>query len=77
MYKRIFTRYAAGVGQSVPEGLVAELLQRYVREGRELRASEASALIDRAQDICRLQERPLTLDSATLDVAWRGYFSQS
>ena len=53
------------------------ILDRYAREGRDLRASEPRDLIERVKDVCRLRRLPLALNEELLDIAWKGYFGMS
>jgi hypothetical protein len=76
-YQQIFERYAASWGVTVPPGLLAHLFDRYRAEQRELRCCEPRDLIERARDICRFRGQALVLNSATLDLAWAGYFGTS
>jgi predicted ATPase with chaperone activity len=76
-YTKIFERYAASAGATVEPALVTRLLDRYSAEGRELRACEPRDLIERARDICRLRNQPLTLNDTVMATAWAGYFGQS
>lgn len=76
-YTKIFERYAASAGATVEPALITRLLDRYQAEGRELRACEPRDLIERARDICRLRNQPLTLNDAVMATAWAGYFGQS
>ena len=54
--------------------LVAQLLERYRTQNRELRACEPRDLIERARDICRFRAQPLELSDEVLNLAWTGYF---
>jgi predicted ATPase with chaperone activity len=76
-YRRIFERYADGLGVSIRKGLLETLLERYAKEERMLRASEPRDLIERARDTCLLRHQPLELNQEVLDVAWRGYFGNA
>jgi hypothetical protein len=76
-YADIFRRYAKSVGVTVPEPLLASILQRYAAEGRELRASEPRDLIERVRDLCRARHQPFVLNEASLATAWRAYFGLS
>jgi hypothetical protein len=58
----------------VPPGVLEGLLERYQKEGRELRACEPRDLIERSRDICRFRGQPLELSAEILGVAWAGYF---
>ena len=73
-YAEIFAAYASRRGLDVPPGLLPRLLRRYHEEGRPLRACEPRDLIERVAEICRYQDRPLTLDEEGIDLAWTGYF---
>ncbi|MEN9554817.1 MAG: hypothetical protein RLZZ232_1103 [Planctomycetota bacterium] len=73
-YSTIFRNYAAREGITVSNALISEILERYRRENRELRCSESRDLIERMKDLARYHGRPLEINSASLDVAWRGFF---
>jgi predicted ATPase with chaperone activity len=75
-YTRIFQNYAQRQGAAVAPELIAQLLERYRAQARELRACEPRDLIERARDICRLNGRPLELTDEVLDLAWSGYFGE-
>jgi hypothetical protein len=76
-YADIFRRYASSCGLEVPEPLLSRILQRYGEEGRELRASEPRDLVERVRDLCRARHRPVMLDDAAINTAWRAYFGLS
>jgi predicted ATPase with chaperone activity len=73
-YREIFDGYAARCKVEVPSGLVDRLLERYRKEGRELRGCEPRDLISRTRDICRLRRQPMELNDELLDLAWCSYF---
>ena len=73
-YTRIFQAYAQRHGVAVAPELIGQLLERYRKQDRELRACEPRDLIERARDICRFHGRPLELTPKVLDLAWSGYF---
>lgn len=73
-YAQIFHHYAAQKQVPLAPGIVDQVLQRYVAERRELRASEPRDLIERTLDICRMNEQEPRLDPEILNTAWRGYF---
>ncbi len=75
-YTRIFQRYASGKGVAVPPGLIERLIARYDAEGRPARACEPRDLIERAHDLCRCKDQPLTLNEDIMALAWRGYFGE-
>jgi len=74
-YKEIFARYAKEIhGVSPPQGMIDRLMERYVRENRELRSCEPRDLIERMADICKLHRQPMDINDEFLDLAWCGYF---
>jgi predicted ATPase with chaperone activity len=73
-YAEIFRRYAASVGLTAEPALIAQVLQRYRAENRELRASEPRDLIERCRDICNLRRIPPRIDQQMIELAWAGYF---
>ncbi|MBA3273558.1 MAG: hypothetical protein H0T11_06775, partial [Chthoniobacterales bacterium] len=74
IYADVFRRYAASVGVEAPTSLIANVLQRYADEKRDLRASEPRDLIERARDLCRLRRKPFALDEEVMNIAWAAYF---
>lgn len=76
-YAVIFRNYAARCGVTVDESLLQSVLDRYRRENRELRCSEPRDLIERMRDLSRYFSRPLEINDAALDIAWRGFFGCS
>ena len=73
-YQEIFERYARRVGAPVSPEVISMLLERYKKEGRDLRCSEPHELIERVRDICGIYDRPFQLTSEVLETAWQGYF---
>jgi hypothetical protein len=73
-YTQIFERYGQRLGLSITPDIVQRLLERYQAESRELRCCEPRDLLERAGDICRFREQPLSLNEEILDLAWTGYF---
>ena len=74
-YARIFEGYCAKCGIEIPSGLVKWLLEHYQRENRSLHCCEPRDLIERVKDICRYRGQPVSLNTESLDLAWKGYFS--
>ena len=76
-YATIFDRYAQGCGLAAPPpALIARLVERYRLTGREMRSCEPRDLIERVRDVCNHHNKPLQLDDALLDLAWKGYFGE-
>lgn len=73
-FEEIFRRHAERRGVAVPEGLIGRILERYAREGREIRSCHPRDLIDRALEHCRFLEEAPRLTTERLDLAWTGYF---
>ncbi len=73
-YANIFRRYADSLGLGYSGDLIQRLLARYECEQRELRCCEPRDLVERCMDVCRYENRPLTLTEELLDIAWRSYF---
>jgi hypothetical protein len=73
-YTKIFERYAAQKGATVPPGLVEHLIARYRAERRPFRACEPRDLIERAGDFCLFQNKSLELNDELMNIAWAGYF---
>jgi len=75
-FGQIFEQYAARCDASLSPNLIEYLLALYAAENRPLRSCEPRDLIERAQDICHYQSRPLELNVEIIDLAWKGYFSE-
>ena len=73
-WREIFHRYTRSVNLTADDALVTRLLERYRKEGRELRASEPRDLVERCRDICRLKRTPPAITQELLELAWAGYF---
>jgi len=73
-YERIFRRYVETQGLQYDPRHLDALLARYAREQRELRSCQPRDLIDRCADICRYENRPLSLSKELLERAWGYYF---
>ena len=73
-YAEIFTRYAARYGLEIPPTLIANVIERYRVEKRDLLCCHPRDLIERVRDICRYTEQPLELTAELVDQAWTGYF---
>jgi hypothetical protein len=73
-FTQIFQHYAQRQGVAVAPDLIAQLLERYRAQNRELRSCEPRDLIERAHDICRFRGRSFELTPEVLDLAWIGYF---
>jgi len=76
-YTEIFRRYAESVGLPVDDRLIGAVLDRYKKEGRELRSCEPRDLLERCRDICRLRQQNFILSKELLDEAWRAYFGDA
>lgn len=75
-YTKIFQQYAHRRGVAVAPEAMAQVLERYRAQNREMRACEPRDLIERARDICRFRNKPLELTQEVLDMAWIGYFGE-
>src|SRR5215470_15372066 len=73
-YGRIFRAYLKACGLVEDRRLFERLLERYKREGRDMRACHPRDLIERCRDICRYEDRPFSLSGDVLDRAWLYYF---
>jgi predicted ATPase with chaperone activity len=73
-YGRIFRRYVETQGLQYDPRHLDALLARYAREQRELRSCQPRDLVDRCADICRYENRPLSLSKELLERAWGYYF---
>jgi hypothetical protein len=76
-FAQIFENYANNKDLPVEDGLIANVVKRYISESRDMRCSEPRDLIERAMDICRLRNHEYRLDQPIMDVAWRGYFGNA
>jgi predicted ATPase with chaperone activity len=76
-YATIFRRYASDADATVPDGLLAELFNRYESEQRPLRSCEPRDLIERVRDICQYRGLAIDLTSEMLNTAWDAYFGDS
>lgn len=74
MYGRILRKYVEACRMRYDPRLLDALLERYKREARDMRACQPRDLVDRCQDICRYENRPLVLTRELLDRAWVYYF---
>jgi predicted ATPase with chaperone activity len=75
-YAEIFRRCLQSFNLPVESWLIASLLDRYKREGRELRSSEPRDLLERCRDVCRLRQQKFILSQELLNEAWRAYFGE-
>ena len=76
-FAQIFERYAETKQVRLESGVIQYVLARYQAERRAMRASEPRDLIERGLDICRLRDEAPFLDTAILEIAWRGYFGNT
>jgi hypothetical protein len=74
IYGRILRKYVEACRMRYDPRLLDALLERYQREARDMRACQPRDLVDRCQDICRYENRPLMLTKELLDRAWVYYF---
>lgn len=75
-YAEILRRYAKNADLALDESLIPMLLDRYVKENRELRACEPRDLIERCRDICRVRNEAPAINAALLNLAWEAYFGE-
>ena len=73
-YIEIFKRAAAARGIRIEGSALAHVLNRYMIERRPMRACEPRDLINRIEDICLFEGRPLEITPELIDIAWRNYF---
>ena len=74
MYGRIFRNYVETCHLRYDPRLLDELLERYKREARDMRACQPRDLVDRCRDICLYEDRPFMLTQDLLERAWVYYF---
>jgi predicted ATPase with chaperone activity len=75
-YSQILLQYAQRKGVAVAPELIAQILERYRSQHREMRSCEPRDLIERARDICRFRSKSFELTPEILDLAWIGYFGE-
>jgi predicted ATPase with chaperone activity len=73
-YGRIFRKCVEARGLRYDSRLLDALLARYADERRDMRSCQPRDLVDRCADICRHENRPLTLSKELLERAWLYYF---
>ncbi len=73
-YGRIFKKYVEACRLRYDPRLLDVLLARYSHEQRDMRSCQPRDLVDRCRDICRNENRPVTLTKELLDRAWLYYF---
>jgi hypothetical protein len=73
-YGRIFRKYVEACRLRYDPRLLDVLLARYKDEQREMRSCQPRDLVDRCADICRYENRTLTLTKDLLERAWIYYF---
>jgi hypothetical protein len=74
LYARIFEQYASKTGLTAGPDLIANVLERYKKTGRELRGCEPRDLIERVRDVCTHTGKTPIIDESMIDMAWKGYF---
>jgi hypothetical protein len=73
-YERILERYFAFRELEYEPHFLQQLLERYKKEGREMKACEPRDLVERSLDICKYEHLPRKITSDILDRAWIYYF---
>jgi len=73
-YGHIFRKYVEARRLRYDPRLLDALLARYTHEQREMRSCQPRDLVDRCADICRYENRPLSLTKELLERAWLYYF---
>jgi hypothetical protein len=76
-YVQIFRREAAKRSIEVDDNCLDYLLEKYAKEGRQMKGCEPRDLLDRITDICLFEDNLPRLDNSLLDVAWQNYFGAS
>ncbi len=75
-YTQIFQQHAKRRGVAVAPEIMAQVLERYRAQNREMRSCEPRDLIERARDICRFRGKSVELTAEVLNLAWIGYFGE-
>jgi hypothetical protein len=75
-YGKIFQSTLEARGLRPDPGLLNTVLGLYDRDQRPMAACEPRDLVDRCADLCRLEQRPLTVTPELLEIAWAKYFGE-
>jgi hypothetical protein len=73
-YVEIFKRAASAKGIKLDQDSLDRVLARYSDEGRPMKSCEPSVLLNRVNDLCVFEGRPLRLTPELIDLAWKNYF---
>ena len=73
-YIEIFKRAASARGIKLGEGSLDHVLGKYGEEGRPMKSCEPRDLLNRVNELCLFEGRPLRLTPELIDLAWRNYF---
>ncbi|HEV2827829.1 MAG TPA: hypothetical protein VGW76_09510 [Pyrinomonadaceae bacterium] len=73
-YIEIFKRAASAKGIKLGEGTLDHVLGKYGEEGRPMKSCEPRDLLNRVNELCLFEGRPLRLTPELIDLAWRNYF---
>lgn len=73
-YIEIFKRAASAKGIKLGEGSLDHVLGKYGEEGRPMKSCEPRDLLNRVNELCLFEGRPLRLTPELIDLAWRNYF---
>ncbi|HSE31874.1 MAG TPA: hypothetical protein VLA93_09860 [Pyrinomonadaceae bacterium] len=76
-FVEIFKRTASGRGISIDQTCLNHVLNRYVAEKRVMKGCEPRDLLNKVNDICLFEGRPLHLTTELVDLAWGNYFGTS
>ena len=73
-YIEIFKRAASAKGIKLAEGSLDHVLGKYSDEGRPMKSCEPRDLLNRVNELCLFEGRPLRLTPQLVDLAWQNYF---
>jgi hypothetical protein len=76
-YLEIFKRAASASAITLDEVSLNHVLDKYVVEKRPMKPCEPRDLLNRVNDLCRFEGRPLHLTPEVVDIAWRNYFGSA
>lgn len=73
-YVEIFKRAANARSIALDEASLQHLVDKYAAENRPMKPCEPRDLLNRVNDLCRFENRPLRLTPELVDMAWKNYF---
>ncbi len=73
-YVEIFKRAANANSIALDEASLQHVVDKYAAEKRPMKPCEPRDLLNRVNDLCRFENRPLRLTPELVDTAWKNYF---